>query len=235
VKTTMNVTHAWRQFLGAGGAFAFAACTATAAPDQRDVAAVQAAVTLIECQTQAAECLGLFPDATKIADCRHGLETCVGDVAANGEAQASAVGMCAQSGIECARSAMSFDQAAMCRANLEDCARGSITLPDPPMISPPDLPDLSGAAMCRDTARSCVESAGSASDVGECGTKFTDCLSALVPSVPTGTAPALPSPPSLDAVRACREQGVTCVSAASDVASIATCAQTFRECLVATL
>lgn len=228
----------WNRLALLGLVTSVSACTAPATPQQTEVGAVEGAISLIECQTQAAECLGLFPTASEIDSCREAFEKCVGDVAGERAAQASTLDMCAQTGRECALNAKSFEDAAMCRSTFEACTNGIVSPPDLPPVPTVDLPEISDTAKCRDMTLTCVQSATSAANVQACGVSFRDCLSAElpnVPRVPTGTPPTLPTQPSLDAVRACRDDALTCVGATADTAGTASCATMFRECIAATL
>jgi len=195
-----------------------------------DPVATEQALTVIDCQTQAAECLGTSPTAELIDACRTEVQACLSDVVGEAQATASAVGECAQASAECASNATTAEEAAACRADFEACVGDVVELPDPP--PPPDLPDpgpaLEAANACRQTAVDCASEAASAEDIAACGEAFRACIAELVPEI---DLPDPPPRPDLGPLLACRDEARACIEGAQGADDVSVCRDAFASCV----
>ncbi len=212
----MNFTQVLKRIPYAAGVLAglLAGCAARAPADAPQVAAVDQALTVIDCQNQAAQCLGTLPSPDKITSCRTDMQSCLMQAQSDQQAQATALGQCTSDAMTCGQSAVSFADAMTCRQTFQDCVNGVVQLPPAPTTPPPPtfpmLPGagsgsgtggatgggaLAGADQCRQDALSCVQSASGPGDVATCAGGYRTCVGALLPAPATSpvTPPPLPS------------------------------------------
>ena len=175
-------------------AVAGASCAAPEGGAPADVALAAEAVTVVDCQTEAAECLGMMPSRQQVGQCQAEWRMCVGDAAGSGglgtgSGARAAISDCGTQAAECTRNADSLADATMCRAEYEACVGDLIDLPERrvPRVNPPGLPragagDLAdGVNSCRDSALTCAREAGrDLQAVAACADEFTSCARELL-------------------------------------------------------
>ena len=248
---TSSTVNRW--LLGASLAFG-AGCAAQVPGDEANVSATSEALTVMDCQTTAAECLGTMPSAATITQCRDDFNTCLGTAASDAQSQANGLADCRDTAVTCAQTASTFADAAQCRTDFNTCISAIIQLPSPPApptlslpmpgISDGGLPNLpapgsnqllSGEADCRSTAMSCVQSAnGDVNAVAACASDFRTCMGKVLSQAAGGVS--LPTPPSLPDAglpnSGCRSDAMDCVQSASgDPQALTACRDAYLSCM----
>ena len=82
------------RFFVATGLVLGTGCAVQAPSEGADVSVSNQALTVIDCQTAAAECLGVLPSAQTITQCRDEFNACLGDVATDAQSQADGLTAC---------------------------------------------------------------------------------------------------------------------------------------------
>lgn len=250
-----------KSLLGGAGLLLFAGCAGQVTSDSPDVAATAQAVTLIDCQTDAAECLGALPSPAGVVDCRNEFDLCTAGVADEAVANVGNLGDCRDAAVECAANASSFTDAAQCRMDFEACLGGAVSLPTLPApgLNLPDLnlPDLGTGGvlpdavatleatdMCRQDAADCVvAAAGDVAATADCADAFRMCVGDVLTTVGSGTGGSTggsmggggTSTPPMgggSSLTDCRDQAVECVDmAAGDPSDVAQCGEDYAACV----
>jgi hypothetical protein len=197
----MQLTKAFkRTYYGAGVlAAALSACASNPPSDPSQVAASAQALSVIDCQNKAAQCLGSLPNAEKIKSCRDEIKACVDQLQMDQEKAAKALSHCVADAASCAQDAETFGDAMTCRNGFEDCAAKVVDLtnlplvPEFPMLPPAVGKALDGADKCRKEALSCVKAGGSPSEIASCADDYRGCVIDLLPAPEGARRPVLPN------------------------------------------
>jgi hypothetical protein len=183
-----------------------AACATQTEDDGAQTRATAQAVTVIECESQHAECLGVMPSDELVMMCEAQHMQCLDDAAAGAPPATGDFATCRDAAIACAQSAGSFADALRCRGDFETCLGAAA--PSLPLPTFPGLP---------------TPGAGSDAGVGAPGS----------PGAPSGPgAPGLPGAGLLTGAGECRDAAFDCAAAAAgSLSGVAACADGFRTCL----
>jgi hypothetical protein len=237
----------WSEFqsgLFVAGFGVAAGCAANVAPNaEGDAVALAMALSVVDCQTIAAECLGVMPTLETVRTCRDGVRACLAEVADGVAEQATGVTACRDAAVECGTQATGFADASMCRAEFEACASDVIdlpALPTAPMLPLPTLPPtggmasgpgtvIGGAGQCRQDALACVQdAAGDVVATATCAEGFRQCVGDALAG---GASPSLPGGRDASASPGCRDEALACVQGANTRDEVQACGEGFAACV----
>jgi hypothetical protein len=207
-----------------------AGCSTSAPQQSEPISAVEEAVTLFDCQSQAVQCLGNMPAPDKIASCRTDLVTCIGDVQKDLQAEDQSIATCRMDAGKCAQAARSGSDAMKCRSDLQSCIGAAVQAPMGGAGGANSEAGAGGAgpletlAACRTTALECVRAAKTPADMATCRTDFAKCA-------PRVTPPLAGAGGELGKAQGCRADALSCVSKAKTPEEAATCRTNYRACV----
>jgi hypothetical protein len=218
-------------FWALSAAVSVSAGCSTSAPQQSEpVSAVEEAVTLFDCQSQAVQCLGNLPAADKIASCRTDLVACIGDAQKDLQTEDQSIATCRTDAGKCAQAARSLSDAMKCRTDLQSCIGAIVQVPVGGAGGANSEQGAGGAgpletlAACRTTALQCVRDAKNPEDVAACRTDFDKCAPRITP-------PLAGAGGELGKAQSCRADALSCVSKAKTPEDAAACQTTYRSCV----
>jgi hypothetical protein len=225
--------------------------------DQLQMDAQQKATELGACVSDAQSCVQGAETFGDAMTCRQGFEDCAGtavdltDLPAAPQfpmlppevgAALDGAGKCSQDALSCVKAGSSSSDIASCADTYRACViallpEGSGELPKlPPEIAAA----LDGAKTCGQDALSCVKAGSSASDIASCADAYRGCVTDLLPTQSGGASVEVPTLPpeiaaALDGAKKCSQDALSCVKAGSSSSDIASCADTYRGCVIALL
>jgi hypothetical protein len=228
---------------------AFASGCATEAPKEADkIAAETSALQVLDCQAQAATCLGLLPTPAKILSCRKNVEACIDGAAADVEMTVSSVVDCNTAALDCAKGVKKLSDARACREAYTTCTADIVDGITADIIDAVDLPATSdiinlpgtaGAVQdCVDDTSACVLKAGVNADKQlVCADSLTECATDVAKNLKLdlpASSEIIDLPGTAGEAQACADDAVACVTAAgANIGKVLACRTSFENCSIA--